>query len=214
MPRICIFGDSIAAGQGVPYDATWAHQCERLLAGNPKAQPLTFSNVSVNGDTTRMALERMPRDVQAFKPDVLVIQFGLNDANFWVSDAGHPRVSPAAFAANLSEMIDRGRRAGAREVLIQTNHLTEENGPVEAKISRLAPCSYREHARHYNEVVRRVAGACDVTLVDVEHLVAGAGTCSMRRLLLADGLHLSAFGHEVYFGAVSPSLLAAIARAV
>ena len=82
--RIFFFGDSICFGQGVSPHFTWVTRLSRALDErfSSRADVLT-QNPSVNGNTTRMALERMPYDVQSHAPDVLYIQFGLNDCNGW-----------------------------------------------------------------------------------------------------------------------------------
>ena len=71
-----------------------------------------FSVGAVSGDTTRQGLERFPTEVQSERPDVITIQFGLNDCNRWQTDGGLPRVSELAFEANLLEMVGRARRFG------------------------------------------------------------------------------------------------------
>ena len=47
--------------------------------------------------------------MQELEPDVMTLQFGLNDCNCWETDRGLPRVSEEAFRANLIEMIERAR---------------------------------------------------------------------------------------------------------
>ena len=42
-----------------------------------------------------------PYDVQSHEVDVLVVGFGMNDCNYWMTDKGVPRVSQNAFRANL-----------------------------------------------------------------------------------------------------------------
>ena len=81
-------------------------------------------NRGVSGETTRQGLERFPNDLQQYRPDIVTLQFGLNDCNCWVSDGGLPRVSEAAYRANLREMIERARRFGARHIIMSTNHPT------------------------------------------------------------------------------------------
>jgi lysophospholipase L1-like esterase len=81
-------------------------------------------NASVNGNTRRQALERMPYEVQSHPLDVLLVQFGMNDCNYWRTYHGLPRVSQAAFRANLAEIIERAFRFGAQRVLLNTNHPT------------------------------------------------------------------------------------------
>ena len=109
MKLICI-GDSITYGQNVRADEAWPAVLARLTGHDVR-------NAGACGDTTRLGLERFPKDVQLHKPDVVVIQFGHNDANWYETDQG-PRVSASAYAANLAEMAARALSAGAAPILL------------------------------------------------------------------------------------------------
>lgn len=169
---VCI-GDSITTGQCLaPGEAAWPS----LLNGHEvvvRANP---------GDTTRIALERFPADVQVLEPDAVIIQFGHNDCNRWVTDRGLQRVSERAYAANLAEMIARCRAFRAM--------------PLLCSLTR----SYRDQ-RHaadtarYDSVVREVASIKDVALIDVRAVIE-------REHLMDDGIHLTAEGHRRYAAAV------------
>ncbi len=202
--RIVFFGDSICYGQLVPPHLTWvtriSAELRALGARLQSERPFVLSNSSINGNTTRMALERMPYDVQSHGLDLCVVQFGLNDCNCWASDRGLPRVSPAAFAANLHEIADRARRFGARRIVFHTNHpTTRDREPMQG-----AETTFEANNRRYNEIVRRVAteSPADVTLHDIEagwsQHIRKTGT-ELADLLLPDGIHLSEAGHELYF---------------
>lgn len=166
---VCI-GDSITFGQHLIDDRkAWPW----LVEG-------TVSSRGVPGDTTRLGLERFPRDVQAECPAVCIIQFGHNDCNRWETDRGLYRVSPRAYKANLEEMVERARTFGAVPLLCT-----------------LTP-SYRSdtHAldvQRYDSLLRRVADEEAVRLIDVR--VAFADD---RSLVMEDGLHLTEAGHRVY----------------
>ena len=124
--RVVFMGDSITFGQYVDPPKRWSDIVSDRLsrAYLRSATNLAFFNCGVSGETTRQALERFPRDVQATMPDIVVIQFGLNDCNCWVTDGGLPRVSEEAYYANLIEMVARSRRFGAKHVILSTNHPT------------------------------------------------------------------------------------------
>ena len=206
--KLVFFGDSISVGQGVSTHRTWVVRTAQAIGDEVGASLLT-ANVSVNGDTTRLALERMPQGVQALEPDILVVQFGLNDCNRWQTDRGLPRVSIDAFASNLREILSRGRTFGARRLLLHTNHptlrLTDPSG--------LGGEPYEAGNRRYNEMIRAVGGACDdVEVVDVEarFLELAPGSADLAPLLLPDGLHLSERGHDVYFELVMPRVRAIV----
>ncbi len=167
---VCV-GDSITVGQHLdPPDVPWPVQLngEQVIVS------------AVAGDTTRMGLERFPRDVQVHEPDVVVIQFGHNDCNRWETDRGLPRVSPEAYAANLAEMVLRCRTFGAVPYLCTLTPSTRSE----------------QHARDveiYDGLLRGVAKQLGVPLIDVR-----AAFLASKESLLVDGLHLSADGHRLY----------------
>lgn len=179
---VCI-GDSITTGQGLgPSEPAWP----RLLNGHAviaRGRP---------GDTTRLALERFPEDLQSLTPDAVIIQFGHNDANRWATDRGMPRVSERAFAANLTEMIERCRAFGAVPLLctLTPSHRSERHAADTAR---------------YDAIIREVATAEHVALIDVR-----CAFDDRADLLAADGIHLSAAGHRVYAEQVMATLREAL----
>ena len=208
--KVFFFGDSICFGQGISPHKVWVTRVAAALASTVSDLAFTVQNPSINGNTTRMALERMAYDVQAHRPDVLIVQFGMNDCNVWESDRGHQRVSPDAFVANLAEIIDRGRLNGAREVLLGVNHPTTRTTAMlpHTKIT------YDDSNRQYNSLIRGVAKAKGAVLVDMEKAVAQAvanGTRSAE-FVLEDGLHLSEAGHDIYVATYGPVVIDAARR--
>lgn len=208
--RFAFFGDSICVGQGVSPHLTWAVRLAALIDVELAAagRRVCVLNPSINGDTTRKALERMAFDIQAGGVDAILIQFGLNDANRWETDRGLSRVSEAAFAANLHEMIARARAFGARPVLVNTNHPTTRDSTCFVHY----PATYEAGNRRYNDIIRRVAAEDGgVVLTDMAEVFArkAASGTPLASLLLDDGLHLSVAGHEVYLEALSSPVLAA-----
>ena len=200
--RVIFFGDSICAGQYVSPHLTWVTAIAERLG-----KSALVMNASVNGNTTRMALERIAYDLQAHEPDLVVVQFGMNDCNVWRSDRGHPRVSERAFVANLIEIVDRSRRFGARQVVLDTNHPSPRNDTLPGTSE-----TYRTRNATYNQLIRSVAAEIgDITLADVESMFAGPGE-SLDRLLLPDGVHLGPLGHRRYVEVVGPVVEAAVAR--
>jgi lysophospholipase L1-like esterase len=149
-------------------------------------------NQSVNGNTTRMALERIAYDLQVHEPDVVVVQFGMNDCNVWA-------------CANLREIIQRSRTFGARTVIVNTNHPSTRSDVLPGTTQ-----SYASRNRAYNRLIRAtVSGEDATTLVDVERAFEAAAA-PLAGLLLEDGVHLSPKGHDSYVAIVGP----AVARAV
>jgi lysophospholipase L1-like esterase len=155
----------------------------------------------------------MPYDVQSHGVDLCIVQFGLNDCNHWATDGGLPRVSPAAFAANLHEIAARARAFGARHVVFNTNHPTLRDVEVMAGAS----VTFESQNRCYNEIIRRVASEAPpwVLLHDVEAYwldYIERTDVHLDALLLEDGLHLSEAGHDLYFDVTWPMVEEIVAR--
>lgn len=170
---IVVIGDSITYGQHLDPTQAWP----RLLPGDP------VLSRGVPGDTTRLGLERFPKDVQEFGPTQVILQFGHNDANRWDTDRGLQRVSPRAFSANLEEMVERCRTFRARPFLctLTPSRRSEQHA---ADVAR------------YDRLLRRVADDEGVTIIDVRDVFLRHP--EIDDLIMDDGLHLTARGHEVY----------------
>lgn len=206
MNRVVFFGDSICYGEKVSPHKTFvvrlSEEVEKEFGGR-----FYVDNPSVSGNTTRMALERMPQAVQKLGLSLMVLQFGLNDCNFWETDRGLPRVSPEAFRCNLHEIIDRARNFGAVKIILNTNHPTSRTKNFDYCQRR-----YEDGNLAYNEIIRRVAGERDdCVLVDMEmsfrEYLDSDQSLRLEDLLLDDQLHLSCIGHEVYFRTLKPVLM-------
>jgi len=207
---LVFFGDSITEGQYVHHSLRWTEVISVRLKEqfanrfDPNRQYHYVHGIS--GETTRQALERFPRQVQQLAPEVLTIQFGLNDCNCWDTDRGVPRVSEAAYQANLAEMVERARRFGTRQIILSTNHPTLRHRPM------ISGETLEQRRTKYNEIVRDVARQSQVTLCDIEAAFAFANREQLADLLLPepDVLHLSASGHKIYADAIMPALTTAV----
>ncbi|MFW0778068.1 MAG: SGNH/GDSL hydrolase family protein [Rickettsiales bacterium] len=206
--RIVFFGDSICVGQGISVHAGWVTRiAKRMEALSQKlGKELLVVNASVNGNTTRQALERMAYDVQSHGVDIMLVQFGMNDCNFWQTDKGNPRVSEKAFSANLEEMFARGRSFGAQKILLNTNHRSTRTTETMPHTN----VTYEQSNQRYNQIIRDLADQHDdVMLTDMEKIFAdhiNANPQDAQSLVLDDGLHLSLKGHDLYFDAIYPKL--------
>lgn len=176
MKLVCI-GDSITSGQYLPPECAWPQRLARLTG-------IEVLNAGVANETTREGLERFPRHVQDRSPDLLTIQFGLNDCNRWKTDRYLPRVSLEAYRANLSEMVARAFKFDISTIVI----------------CGLTPTlKSREHARNrlvYNDAAQWVAAENYVEFfpspIGNKHLI--------------DDVHLSEIGHRIYAEEVAKCL--------
>ena len=202
--RLVFMGDSITEGQFVDFNSCWpALVAARLKSHASKIGiELDCHNRGISGETTRQGLERYPRDVQTLRPDIMTLQFGLNDCNFWDTDQGLPRVSELAYRANLLEMIERARRFEVKHIILSTNHVTLRNYVM------AGGCTLEQSRQSYNSIVREVADEASVTLCDISKAFEVFNHHELSELLLPepDCLHLSGKGNLVYADCIYPIL--------
>ena len=198
MKKIFFFGDSICSGQHVSVHDGWVSMISRSLEG----RAIVMCS-AVSGRTTRQALECMAYEVTSFSPDIMIIQFGMNDCNCWETDMGLPRVSIESFRGNIKEMVDRAFVYGVKVVYLNANHPT---GFITEKMKH-TDLTYQDNNGIYNLGIFNVAAECQkrglqVFFNDMEVAFGGY----MPELLLPDMLHLSKKGHEVYYSYIYPRI--------
>src|SRR5205085_11980946 len=77
-PVILVVGDSLSAEYGLKRGSGWVALLEQRLA--QEKIPARVVNASISGDTTSGGRSRLPALLAQYKPDVVVIELGANDA--------------------------------------------------------------------------------------------------------------------------------------
>lgn len=213
--KLAFFGDSICVGQGISIHDSWVVNISKKLTESSrfKKNNLLITNSSVNGRTTRQALEDMPYEIQNHRYDVLIIQFGMNDCNYWDTDRGMPRVSKNAFKANLIEIIDRAKNFGSKQIMLNTNHPTPRDERFKYR-----EISYQDSNLEYNQIIREVASINEeIILNDVEEYMLSLiekEKLRIEEIVLKDKLHLSLKGHQIYFDIIYDKLFKNLSKLI
>jgi len=173
---IVAFGDSITAGYAVRrgFPSFWK---EMLSKKYPDAE-VELINAGVSGDTSMDGLARLDYAVLSFEPDLVTINFGINDCvlGFLLEE----------FEANFVEMVRRIRAGPNSEILLLSSQ------PLETP-------PYDLLVRDYYWAIERVAKQMDVGFVDIyrawmEHVRTGIPLSS----LIIPGLdHPSEAGYRI-----------------
>ena len=200
--RIVAFGDSTTAPRDrVPVYAELLQK--ELRARGVDARAI---NAGAPGATTETARARFPKDVLAHDPDLVVIQFGINDAmvDVWKDPpATGPRVEAKWYEQNLRYFVSKLRSGHARVILMTPNPLRW----TPALKKRYGRAPYRVDdpdglnvlLSKYAQIVRRVAEAEKVPLVDIYGAFEkhGKGQGQSVDDMLLDGMHPNAAGHRL-----------------
>ena len=105
---ILVLGDSISAGFGIEVQQGWVALLQNRLAAQQSLY--VISNESISGDTSAGGLARLDDALRRHKPQIVLIELGAND--------GLRGLSPEAMKANLTEMVKRAEKAGAKVLLL------------------------------------------------------------------------------------------------
>lgn len=106
---VMILGDSLSAGYGIDQQQGWVNLLQvRLNQQFPKQHKVV--NASVSGETTSGALARLPKLLQTYKPNVVVIELGGNDGL-----RGQP---PQMIQKNLEQLIQQSQKSSAKVILL------------------------------------------------------------------------------------------------
>ena len=182
-PLVVFLGDSLTAGFGLGEEEAYPALASAALAA--EGRPVRVVNAGVSGDTSAGGLARLDW-VLRLAPDVVVVELGPND--------GLRGLSLAATEANLREIVERSRAAGAR-VLLAGMLIPPNYGP--------------DYAGRFAAIYPRLAAELDVPLVPF--LLEGVG--GEPDLNLADGIHPNAAGHRRLAENVLPHLRPLVAGA-
>jgi len=219
-PTIVALGDSTTAiddWSDPPVEVYAERLPAALTARGVEAQ---VHNAGISSSTTREARERLDRDVRAFSPDLVVIQFGINDS--WIdADEGRrePYMTRDEYRDNLRSLIGTLRGDGVQVVLMTPNPMRWDD-PVYIDAFRKNPGLLDTGSERginglldlFAQDARDVARDEGVSLVDVhrafEDYDSGPGQSIRDLLLEGDGIHPNARGQRL----VCELLAAEIAR--
>jgi len=163
-------------------------------------------NAGVGGNDTNRARRRFDKDVLGRDPDLVVIQFGINDSaiDVWRKPpATAPRVAREQYEKNLRHFISKLKERGATVVLMTPNPLcwTPKLKEIYGKppYDPDDPAGFNLALKDYAESVRRIAGEEKVTLVDVDGAFRAHAAAEGQSLgdLLLDGMHPNNKGQRI-----------------
>lgn len=105
---IVVLGDSISAGYGIEVQSGWVNLLQNKLTD--QHSDYVISNESISGDTSAGGLARLEQILTRHKPSILLLELGAND--------GLRGLSPQEMKNNLTEIVQRSQKAGAKVMLL------------------------------------------------------------------------------------------------
>jgi acyl-CoA thioesterase-1 len=107
---LLLVGDGLSANEQIPVELSWVNLLdERLHQQGVLRSNQTIVNASTKNNTSRDASQNLPSLLQHHHPQVVVLQFALNESN----------QTKEQFRDQMLFMIDVSERAGAQVVLMK-----------------------------------------------------------------------------------------------
>ncbi len=106
-PVLLVLGDSLSAGYGMDREDSWVHLLGLRLEQH--GHDYQILNSSISGDTTQGGLSRLPRLLDRYQPEWVIIELGGND--------GLRGIDPQVSRQNMTQMIESSIDSGARVLL-------------------------------------------------------------------------------------------------
>ena len=106
-PVLLILGDSLSAGYGMDREKSWVSLLETRLRDSGYSYRIL--NSSISGDTSQGGLARLPRLLDRYQPQIVILELGAND--------GLRGINPVITRENMTSMIQQSQAIGARVLL-------------------------------------------------------------------------------------------------
>ncbi|PYI56537.1 SGNH/GDSL hydrolase family protein [Paenibacillus flagellatus] len=163
-------GDSVThgimEGEVLEHERVYHQLLRKRIAKRYPNSVLNVINSGVSGDTAHRSRERWAHDVICYKPDLVTIKFGLNDAH-----GGEEGVKP--YIAAIRDLVRLIRNETDAELLLMTPSMMmkRDNAFISEEHRRHVPTFlkvYEEgHLLRYVEALRSFAASDGLPLLDV-----------------------------------------------
>ncbi len=188
------FGDSITQAREVPEEKNWLNLLAGMLKERFGQTEWKMINAGVGGNTSREGLVRMEQDVLRHQPDVVLIEFGGNDAT--MEEARH--VPLEEYEKNLQVMLGKARGISAKAMLVMFPPVINDLH-IWGKHEYYAQWGgVDECIECYRRITRRFAEREKLPLADIDAALREACRKEGReKFILSCGVHLTEAGNRV-----------------
>lgn len=203
--QIVLFGASMTWSMRAPYGQRYADCLEDALRQRLGAATVVdVAACGAGGNTAREGLPRVERDVVAYRPDVVVVSFGANDAG-----REEKRVFEHAYEQVLQALADRTDAL----VIVETTPVLDEEWHAyrDREFARAAGGLNRHLEAFSHSFIRRIAAERGLRVHDrfrIYHEALTRDPALREQLIRRDGVHLTEAGNA-YFAATLADLVAA-----
>jgi lysophospholipase L1-like esterase len=172
----------------------------------------TFGNIEVinsgvGGNTSREALARIDKDVIAYEPDIVLVEFGGNDVTD-VTYELHREVSLYEFRMNINEIYNKIVAADARMVLLTFTPVIDDWHFAKSHTKYVLGGGQDNCIEPYRQCVRKFASEKGLLLIDTDIALRRAcSEYSTEKIIIPDGVHLTKEGNKIIAESVFQNII-------
>ena len=206
LPRVVCLGDSVTFGWNIDYEKTFPYLLEKKL--QEKYPGVMVINSGIGGQTVVDGLERLESDVFYFEPQLVIINFGLNDAFIIMEEENNSEPDEslayedeeADFRSNIDlgifketygQLIEEISGKGLEILIMGTNPVIAELMWEETDIAEKQEKSYKL----YNQASKNIAEEYGLVFLNIWEDFIARGELDI--LIQPDGVHPSEAGLDL-----------------
>ena len=179
--KIVFFGDSITESgrnllDGNDLGAGYVKIASGKLHLLYPEKELNIVNRGVGGDKTEDLLARVEEDVVAERPDVVVLQVGVNDV--WCRFSRGYVVSPEQFRANYAALIGKIGETGSKIICVLPYALNMGDKQ-----------RFRPYLAEFNKIIREIAAEKRLAVIPLDEIFTGVTQDIDPSQFSTDGVH-------------------------
>lgn len=196
--RIVVMGASSCLGQGDPELGGWAGRLRQWFE-RQNARNLLY-NLGISADSSMEVVQRLSSEATLRKPDLIIIQIGINDTWRDESPKSPTKTPLGQFRENIIRIINDAK--SLCDVLVVSIFPIDEDKTT--PVSWVNKYYLLEDAKRYSQATKEICQETGTPYLDIfSEWLKG----NYKRYLASDGLHANSQGHQYTFEAVKAHLL-------
>ena len=202
---IVAFGDSITLATRKPEEGKWTSLLQYQLSDALPHREIRVINSGVSGNTSREGLARIEKDVLNHAPNMVLVEFGGNDA----TQNPKRHVTLEEYRANLESILKAiHEETDAQVVLLTFPPVIEEWHSWGKDPFYIEQGGVDIYVENYRVATREFAKQHNLSLIDIDQaLRVEIERTDIKSVILPDGIHLTAEGNKVLARVISQGLL-------
>ena len=151
--KICIFGDSIIWGRGLPFRTAWANLLRNYLEKRNRKYPIIeLYDLGIDRDTTEELLRRFVAEASARNPHIIIFAVGTNDSSYR-KNKNNPLITAKKFENNLMKLVQKARRFTDKIIFIGLGKGSDQK-TIPFPGSTTGKCYDKENINIYNNIIK------------------------------------------------------------